>query len=144
MGTLVVGCGLVARASAEGGIEIYLGRRRDDKRNLPDKWSLFCGRTEPWDSNIRDTAARETRQEIQTLCVVLGDEIGVYRTPGIEKHVFEVRRYHGEPRANPDEFKYARWFKPEEILALPENEVTFGTKEPVSRYLEMVRARGYV
>ena len=100
--------------------QLLLGRRTDNH-----KWGYFGGSLE-LDEHAEEAAIRELFEEtgliadeIDFFCINSGPEAHYIYPNGDEVSNFEIvylcRKYHGEPRCQPEEIEELRFFSPEEI-----------------------------
>ena len=100
--------------------EILLGKRSDNH-----KWGYFGGSVEI-DEKVEDCAKRElleetglSADELAFFDVISGAEVHYVYPNGDEVSNIEIlylcRKYHGEPKAQKEEFEELRFFNPSEI-----------------------------
>ena len=116
--TLIQAAGSVIVVNEKG--ELLLGRRTDNHL-----WGYAGGSVEI-DERVEDCAARELfeemgveAEELEFFMVNSGPEVHYVYPNGDEVSNVEIiyicRKYHGEPRPQPEEIEELRFFAPEEI-----------------------------
>ena len=115
---IIYGAGSVIIENDRG--EVLLGKRTDNHL-----WGYSGGGMEIGES-VEDCARRELREEmgieaeeLEFFMVNSGPESHIIYPNGDEVYyvevIFRCRRYHGEPRRQPEELEELRFFAPEEI-----------------------------